>query len=77
LRLGAGRREKDDPIDYAVGVICRKKRGDAVDEGEPLAEIHANDEAAAERAVADVLGAYEVGETPPPKRSVILGVLMP
>jgi pyrimidine-nucleoside phosphorylase len=77
LRLGAGRREKDDPIDYAVGVICRKKRGDAVDEGEPVAEIHANDEAAAERAVADVLAAYEVGETPPPKRSVILGVLMP
>ena len=41
LHLGAGRREKDDAIDHAVGVVCRKKRGDAVEEGEPLAEIHA------------------------------------
>ena len=44
LHLGAGRREKDDAIDHAVGVVCRKKRGDAVAEGEPLAEIHARDE---------------------------------
>ena len=41
LDLGAGRREKDDAVDHAVGVVCLKKRGDAVEEGEPLAEIHA------------------------------------
>ena len=33
LHLGAGRREKDDAIDYAVGIVCRKKRGDAVTRG--------------------------------------------
>src|SRR5204862_336716 len=31
LVLGAGRRTKDDPIDHAVGVVCLKKRGDAVE----------------------------------------------
>ena len=77
LRLGAGRREKDDPIDYSVGVVCLKKRGAAVAEGEPLAEIHASDESAAGRAAADVLAAYELGDEPPPKSSVVLGVLTP
>ncbi|MDX6401851.1 MAG: pyrimidine-nucleoside phosphorylase, partial [Gaiellaceae bacterium] len=50
LHLGAGRRAKEDAIDHAVGVVCLKKRGDAVDEGEPLAEIHARDEQSADEA---------------------------
>jgi thymidine phosphorylase len=77
LRLGAGRRDKADAIDHTVGVICRKKRGDAVAEGESLAEVHASDEAAADQAAAEVVGAYDVAEAPPPERSVILDVLAP
>jgi len=42
--LGAGRAKKSDPIDHAVGFIIHKKVGDQVAEGEPLFEIHANDE---------------------------------
>jgi pyrimidine-nucleoside phosphorylase len=61
LRLGAGRRTKDDEIDHAVGIRCLKKRGDAVTAGEPLAEVHAGGDEAAERAVADVLAAYRIG----------------
>ena len=34
LHLGAGRRVKGDTIDHAVGVVCRRKRGDLVEEGE-------------------------------------------
>jgi pyrimidine-nucleoside phosphorylase len=75
LRLGAGRAEKDDRIDYSVGIVCRKKRGDAVGSGEPLAEIHAADDAAAERAAAAVLAAYELADEPPDERSVILAVI--
>jgi pyrimidine-nucleoside phosphorylase len=75
LHLGAGRREKDEPVDHSVGIVCLKKRGDAVDEGEPLAEIHARDEASA-NAVADaVLGAYELGDDPPPARPIVLDTL--
>src|SRR5881398_2990449 len=58
LRLGAGRRTKDDSIDHAVGVRCLKKRGDAVADGEPLAEVHAEDESSAAEAGEEVLAAY-------------------
>ena len=72
LHLGAGRREKDDPVDHAVGVLCLKKRGDAVEAGEPLAEIHAQDEPAADEAAKDVLAAYELTDDAPRARSIVL-----
>ena len=72
LRLGAGRRTKEQEIDHAVGIRCLKKRGDAVAEGEPLAEIHARTDGAAEQVHTDVLGAYELGETAPPPRPIVL-----
>jgi pyrimidine-nucleoside phosphorylase len=72
LRLGAGRRTKEDTIDHAVGVRCLKKRGDRVTQGDVLAEIHARDEAAAERAVDDVLSAYVLGDEPPPRQPIVL-----
>ena len=75
LHLGAGRRTKDDAIDYAVGVVCRRKRGDEVAAGEVLAEVHAQDEAAAADAVREVLAAYEFAEEPPPPRALVLEVL--
>jgi pyrimidine-nucleoside phosphorylase len=75
LRLGAGRREKDDAIDHSVGIVCLRKRGDAVDTGEPLAEIHAADEASAAAAAEEVLAAYDLAPEPPPQRNVILDVI--
>jgi pyrimidine-nucleoside phosphorylase len=75
LHLGAGRREKDDPVDHAVGVVCLKKRGDAVEAGEALAEIHARDESTAEEAAADVLAAYELADEPPRPRSIVLDTI--
>jgi pyrimidine-nucleoside phosphorylase len=64
MALGAGRERKEDAIDHAVGVVCRAKRADFVERGEPLAEIHARDEAAAEAAEAALLAAYAIGEEP-------------
>jgi pyrimidine-nucleoside phosphorylase len=75
LHLGAGRRTKDDAVDHAVGVVCLKKHGDAVDEDEPLAELHARDEAGAERAAAEVLVAYELGDEAPRPRPIVLETL--
>jgi pyrimidine-nucleoside phosphorylase len=72
LRLGAGRRTKDDEIDHAVGIVCVKKRGDAVAAGEPIGEVHARDEASAVRARDEVLAAYEFGDEPPPARPIVL-----
>ncbi|HEU0304577.1 MAG TPA: thymidine phosphorylase [Gaiellaceae bacterium] len=75
LHLGAGRATKEDEIDHAVGVVCRRKRGDAVEEGDVLAEVHARDEASAAAAVEEVLAAYELGDTSPPARPLVLDVL--
>jgi thymidine phosphorylase len=72
LRLGAGRRTKDDEIDHAVGVVCLKKRGDAVDAGDPVAEVHARDQESAARAGAEVLAAYAFADEPAPARPIVL-----
>jgi pyrimidine-nucleoside phosphorylase len=72
LRLGAGRQTKEDDIDHAVGVRCLKKRGDAVAANDLIAEVHAQDEEAAARAVDEVLAAYELADTPPPSHPIVL-----
>ncbi|HEY3462469.1 MAG TPA: thymidine phosphorylase [Gaiellaceae bacterium] len=71
MALGAGRERKEDPVDHAVGVVCRAKYGDGVERGEILAEIHARDERAADAAEAALLDAYEVGDEPGPRPLVI------
>jgi len=75
LHLGAGRRDKDDEIDHAVGVLCLKKHGDAIASEETLAEIHARDEPSAAAAADEVLAAYDVADEAPRERSVILDVI--
>lgn len=40
--LGAGREKKTDDIDPAVGIIVKKRIGDAVEVGDVLCEVHAN-----------------------------------
>jgi hypothetical protein len=40
-----------------------------------MAEMHARSDDAAERALAEVLGAYELQDTPPPERPVLIEVV--
>jgi len=75
VHLGAGRRTKEDDIDHAVGIVCLAKRGDRVEQGQPLAEVHARLEASASDALAEVLAAYELRREPPEQRSVLLEVV--
>jgi pyrimidine-nucleoside phosphorylase len=75
LRLGAGRRAKDDAIDHAVGVVCLRKRGDAVERGQPLAEIHARGEDDVCTAADALLGAYELGDEAPEATPAVLDTL--
>lgn len=75
LELGAGRARKDDAIDHAVGVVCLRKRGDEVERGEPIAEIHARTDDEASAAAELVLGAYEFGPEAPAHRSIVLEIL--
>ena len=75
LHLGAGRLRKEDTIDHAVGVVCVAKRGDRVEAGQPLAEVHAHDEASAARAVEELARCYRIGDEEPERRAIVLDVL--
>lgn len=44
MLLGAGRATKDAEIDLSVGILLKKKIGDAVQEGEEIAVIYSNSE---------------------------------
>jgi pyrimidine-nucleoside phosphorylase len=72
VRLGAGRRTKDDAIDHAVGIVCHAKRGDRIGAGDVLADVHARDEAGAAAAAAELLAAYELGDEDPGDRPIVL-----
>lgn len=62
VTLGAGRAKKGDPVDHAVGFIIHKKVGDEVQEGEPLFEVHANDEMKLADARTEVLSAHQFSD---------------
>ncbi|MBM3179877.1 MAG: thymidine phosphorylase [Chloroflexi bacterium] len=67
VALGAGRAKKGDPVDHAVGFVIHKKVGDQVQKGEPLLEIHANDEEKLVEARKALLSAHQlVDESVPP-----------
>jgi pyrimidine-nucleoside phosphorylase len=75
LRLGAGRVRKGDAIDHSVGLICLAKRGDRVETGAPLADVHAATDEAAERAAAEIVDAYTIGPEQPESRPIVLDVI--
>jgi pyrimidine-nucleoside phosphorylase len=58
--LGAGRDRKDAEIDLSVGIVLQKKVGDAVQQGEPLATVHARTEQAALQVASRVAAAFRV-----------------
>jgi thymidine phosphorylase len=75
VHLGAGRRTKDDAIDHAVGIVLRAKRGDRVEVGQTLAEIHARTDDQARFGAGEVLAAYEISDVAPAERPVLLEVV--
>ncbi len=75
LHLGAGRVRKEDAIDHAVGIVCRAKRGDRVEAGQPLAEVHAREDASADAAAAVLQASYHLGPEPPEPRPIVLDVV--
>src|SRR5690606_500608 len=71
MALGAGRVRKEDAIDPSVGIVLRKKVGDAVRPGESLATVHARSDEEADTAATAVLGAYSI-ESQPAKPAALL-----
>ena len=75
LELGGGRRTKDDAVDHAVGVVCTAKRGQTVEAGQVLADVHAREDESAARAAEAVLGAYEITDEEPRPQGILLDVV--
>ncbi len=75
LRLGGGRATKESRIDPAVGVVLRRKVGDAVQAGEALAVIHAADPAAAEAAAEELRACYTITGEKPKEAPFIKGMI--
>ena len=75
LILGGGRETKESVIDLSVGIILKKKVGDYVKCGEPIAEIHANDKEKLRQCMERLQQAYTIGEQKPEKRNVIFGIV--
>ena len=73
MSLGGGRETKESTIDLSVGIVLKKKNGDAVKEGEILAVIYGNSETKLAQARQQVLNAYEISSQPVERTPVIRG----
>jgi thymidine phosphorylase len=75
LDLGAGRRTKEDAIDHAVGLRCFAKRGEPVQAGQTLVEVHAHDDASADSAIEQIGPLIQLAGEPQPPRPIVLETL--
>jgi thymidine phosphorylase len=74
-RLGAGRSRKEDPVSATAGVLCVLKEGDAVEEGQPILELHIDDATRVSSAVEALDGAIDIGSEPPERKPLVLDVI--
>lgn len=74
MMLGAGRRKKEDSIDYAAGITLKKKMGDFVAKGDVLCVLHCNISETKE-AEDVVKAAYVFGENAPEKIDYIYDIV--
>jgi len=59
-------------IDLGAGIIVLKKPGTAVAAGDPVLELHYNDDRQLADAVRLAESAIEVGSTPPPAHPLVI-----
>ena len=60
--LGAGRQTKEQDIDLSIGIVLKKKVGDAIEQGQTLAVLYSDgDPAKIEPARTRLLNAYTIG----------------
>ncbi len=72
VELGAGRARKEDAVDPAAGLLLRKRVGDEVRAGEPLAELHAASEGRLDAGEARFEAAVVIGDVPPAPVGLVL-----
>ena len=73
--LGAGRAEKDSPINHTAGILLHKKYRDAVTAGAPLATLYAGSEEQLAAGAERFRAAFEIGAAAPAPMQLIYGVV--
>lgn len=73
--LGAGRKTKEDSIDFAAGIVLQKKTGDFVEAGQTLAVLHTNKAETLGDSEQVFLRAITFGDTQPEMQPLIYGVV--
>jgi thymidine phosphorylase len=76
-RLGAGRARKEDDVSHTAGVRCLAKPGDHVRRGQPILELHADDESrfAPAAEALEAAGTVTIGSAPPPRTPLVVSVI--
>ena len=72
IALGGGRARPDDRIDHRVGLSQLKPLGTKVEQGEPIAFVHAADRSQAEAVGQRVAALYAIADERPKPRPVIV-----
>ena len=73
--LGAGREHKTDELDLAVGIVMKKRLGDAVKRGEVLATLHVGEKSDRIGAYNLLMKAIRIGDSRPERLPLIRGVV--
>ncbi len=72
-KLGAGRKTKEDSIDFAAGIKILAKNGKKVCKGDILATLYANDEALFAEAAREYSAAISIKKEPQEAQKIIIG----
>lgn len=75
MMLGAGRESLSDKIDYAVGILMKKRYGDSVNTNEPIAYIYVNDDSRLTEAERKLHEAITITECEPEPLPLIYDII--
>lgn len=75
MKLGGGRETKESSIDLSVGILIRRKVGDAVKKGEPVAALYANDNDKLSAAISELEQSYSYSAEPVERPKLIKTII--
>ena len=70
--IGAGRLNKDDEIDYGVGLVLNKKVGDYLFENEELLKIYCKD---TDISINEITNCFEIVDKKVEKNKLIIDII--
>ena len=70
--IGAGRLNKEDNIDFEVGIVLNKKVGDHIKKDEELLKIYYNNKQVKEK---EILDCFKITKTQPEKKELIKAII--